>query len=389
MQILDFFERIAQTLCLPLFTYKNTSVTALSVLLAIAFFVVVLKYLNNVTRWFARKVLSKLTVGRQVKKEALLILKYLLISGAALIALKVTGIDLWLYEEITNFQRDLSAFLDLKLFALGKTQVTVWIAVYLLIFSWLLVRLTGQLEEWLVKLALSKTKVERGMVEGVGAIMRYLVTTLGFVVILQTAGIDLSALTIMAGAAGIALGLGLQAITNNFVSGLVILFERPIKVGDRVEIGGTAGDVVRISLRATTIVTNDDVAIIVPNSEFISSKVINWTFTGRRAGFKFPVKVDCKTDPSLIQKLLMEVAADHPGVLKSPAPSVLLEEITETAMSFALSVWSSDYISKPGRLRSDLNFAIAKKFQDSKIQLPAPAHDIGTLAHTFNQTRSW
>ena len=194
--------------------------------------------------------------------------------------------------------------------------------------------------------------------------------------VILTAGIDLSALTVLAGALGIGVGLGLQNIASNFVSGLSILFERPIKVGDRIEAGKITGDVVSISLRATTIVSNDNIAIIVPNTEFVSSTVINWSYTDRDVRFNIPVGVSYSSDPVVVKRLLLEVAADHPGVLKRPPPDVLFQEFGDSALNFVLRVWTQDYTTRPGVLRSELNFAISKKFKEHGIEIPFPQRDL-------------
>ena len=164
------------------------------------------------------------------------------------------------------------------LFTLGegvdKTDVTLEGIFYFIASILLLIYLTDKLQKLVVNRILLRTNVERGISESVGTIFRYLVITIGLFVIIQTAGIDLTALGFIAGALGVGIGFGLQGITNNFISGLIILFERPIKVGDRIDVGDVSGDVVRIAARATTIVTNDNISIIVPNSEFINSRVI-------------------------------------------------------------------------------------------------------------------
>ncbi len=175
---------------------------------------------------------------------------------------------------------------------------------------------------------------------------------------------------------GIGIGFGLQNITNNFVSGLIILFERPIKVGDRIEVGNVAGDVVNISARATTVVTNDNIAIIVPNSEFTSSTVINWSYTDRDVRFNIPVGVSYSSDPEVVGKLLLEVAHDHAGVLKEPKPDVLFEEFGESSLNFVLRVWTRDYTTRPGVFKSELNYRISKKFKEHGIEIPFPQRDI-------------
>lgn len=194
--------------------------------------------------------------------------------------------------------------------------------------------------------------------------------------ILQTAGIDLSTLTILAGALGVGVGFGLQSITNNFVSGIILLLERPIKVDDRIEVGDVNGDVVNISPRATTIVTNDNIAIIVPNADFISSKVVNWSYTNRDVRFNFPVGVSYNTDPKQVRTVLLEVARAHPGVLTEPSPSVLFHEFGDSSVNFVLRVWTREFSTTPGVLRSDLNFAISRAFKAHGIEIPYPQQDL-------------
>jgi small-conductance mechanosensitive channel len=209
-----------------------------------------------------------------------------------------------------------------------------------------------------------------------GTIFRYILMVLGFTIILQFLGVDLSALTIIASALGVGVGFGLQNITNNFVSGIIILFERPIKVGDRIEVADVSGDVVKISMRSTTILTNDNIAIIVPNSEFISSTVINWSHTDRNVRFNFPVGVSYKSDPEVVRKILLEVAQKNDGVLKKPAPDVLLNEYGDSSINFTLRVWTSEYITQPFVLKSQLYFSAFEKFKEHGIEIPFPQRDI-------------
>ena len=189
-------------------------------------------------------------------------------------------------------------------------------------------------------------------------------------------GINLSSITILLGALGVGIGFGLQNITNNFVSGLIILFERPIKIGDRIEVGGISGDVAKISMRATTIVTNDNISIIVPNSEFIASTVINWSHTDRNVRFNIPVGVAYKEDPENIKKLLLEVAFENEGVLKDPKPDVLFTEFGDNSINFNLRVWTNEYIDRPGVLKSQLYYKIFEKFKQNNVEIPFPQRDV-------------
>jgi small-conductance mechanosensitive channel len=223
---------------------------------------------------------------------------------------------------------------------------------------------------------LSKSKTDLGVRIAVGTIVRYIILVIGFVIALQTVGIDLSTLTILAGALGVGIGFGLQNITNNFVSGIIILFERPIKVGDRIEVGEIRGDVVRISMRSTEVVTNDNISIIVPNSEFISSTVINWSHIDRNVRLNFPIGVSYKSDPEQVRKTLLQVADENPGVLKEPKSDVLIEKFGENSISFNLRVWTREYINRPGVLRSQLFYEVLKKFKQNNIEIPLPQRDI-------------
>lgn len=270
------------------------------------------------------------------------------------------------------------------LYTAGKTVITPVTLVYLAVFTVLLFVATAKLKTWIVERLLASSRVDIGVRHAIGSIIRYFVVTIGLVVILQTAGIDVSTLTVLFGALGIGIGFGLQNVTNNFVSGLILLFERPIKVGDRIEIGNVHGDVVNISPRATTIVTNDNIAIIVPNAEFISSKVVNWSYTDRNVRFNFPVGVAYHSDPEQVRMILLDVARAHPGVLTDPGPSVLFHEFGDSALIFMLRVWTKEFATVPGVLRSELYFAISRAFKEHGIEIPFPQRDLHIKSGTLN-----
>ena len=286
-------------------------------------------------------------------------------------------------DQIIDFLEPVGAFMQIPLYSIGPTTITLGTVLYLTVLVVALFYVTGKLKTWMIEGLLSRSQVDLGIRHSVGAIVRYIVVTVGLLVILQTAGIDMSTLTVLFGAIGIGIGFGLQTVTNNFVSGLILLFERPIKIGDRIEVGHVTGDVVDISARATTVVTNDNIAIIIPNSEFITSTVTNWSYTTRDVRFNFPVGVSYREDPEVVRRLLLEVADSHAGVLKERKPDVLLQEFGESSLQFILRVWTRDYTDRPGVLRSELNYAISLKFRQHGIEIPYPQRDIhikdGTL----------
>jgi len=164
-----------------------------------------------------------------------------------------------------------------EILKLGETSLTFRSFVIFIVSIILLFYLTAKLKKLLALKILPRYKIDTGVSQSIATIVRYTLLILGLYIILQTSGIDLSALGVLVGALGVGIGFGLQNITNNFISGIIILFERPIKVGDRVELDEIAGTVSIISARATTVITNDNISVIVPNSDFINQRVINWS----------------------------------------------------------------------------------------------------------------
>ncbi len=267
-------------------------------------------------------------------------------------------------------------FLSIHLIDIGSTSITLWTLLYFIFLAWLLLFVTAKLRKWIIYKILSKSKIELGVRLAVGTIIRYGVLIFGLVIVVQTAGINLSTITILVGALGVGIGFGLQNVTNNLVSGVIILFERPIKVGDWIQVGEVFGDVRNISMRSTTVVTNDNITVIVPNSEFISSTVINWSHNDRNVRFRIQVGVAYKEDPKIVKKILLEVADKEDGVLKNPEPVVLLKEFGESSLNFELLIWTSNYITTPGILRSKLYFEIFEKFRENGIEIPFPQRDL-------------
>jgi len=277
---------------------------------------------------------------------------------------------------IAAWTKNIVDALSIPLFKMGDATFTLWMLLYLILATVILAIAASALNKLIAYRLLAKSRIELGVRIAIGSIIKYLVLVVGFVVILQTAGINLSSLTILLGALGVGIGFGLQNITNNFVSGIIILLERPIKVGDRIEVAGVAADVIDISMRATTILTNDNISIIVPNSQFISETVINWSHTDRSVRFNFPVGVSYKEDPEAIRRVLLEIALANPGVLKDPKPDVLFSEYADSAMIFNLRVWTRDFINRPGVLKSQLYYEIARRFREEKIEIPFPQRDV-------------
>ena len=267
-------------------------------------------------------------------------------------------------------------FLHAPIFELQNTEITFLTIVYVLIASFLLVFASKKLSRLLVSKILSRYIKDPGIEASIGTIFRYALIVIGFMTIFQTIGFDLSTLSLLAGALGVGIGFGLQNITNNFISGIIILFERPIKVGDRIEVGDINGDVQSISMRSTTVITNDNISVIVPNSEFINSQVINWSHNDSRVRFKIPVGVSYKEDPEIVKKLVLDVARNTKGVLVAPAPDLWFDEYGDSSLNFKLIVWTTEFTQRPNALKSALYYGIFKKFSENNIEIPFPQRDL-------------
>jgi small-conductance mechanosensitive channel len=225
--------------------------------------------------------------------------------------------------------------------------------------------------QWFVNRVLAGRGVDVGVREALGAMLRYGLLALGSLVILQGAGIDLTSLNVLVGAIGVGLGFGLQAVTSNFFSGLIILFERQVKIGQRVEIAGVVGRVREIAARATTLVTDENVAVIVPNSQFISERVTNWSRPDALTAFALTYYVAHSSDPDAVHRVLLSAAAAHPDVLADPPAEVELVEIGMVGLRFQLQVWSRTHLNTAGKLKSDLNFEVWRRLKDEGVTLPA------------------
>lgn len=280
------------------------------------------------------------------------------------------------WSAVVDFLTKVGEIFTMNLFKLGDSQISLGTILYFIIGFIILTFLSKRFRNLLVDKILLKANFEKGARNSIGLIARVLFMFIGSIVIIQTAGIDMSSLSLLAGALGVGIGFGLQNITDNFISGIIILFEKPIKVGDRIVVGETEGDVINISVRATTILTNENVSIIVPNSEFISSRVINWSHNDRNIRFDIPVGVSYSEDPAAVKKVLLEVASTNDHVLKHPEPFVFFDEFADSSLNFTLAVWTSTHTDKPRRLKTELYFEIFEKFKEKGIEIPFPQRDV-------------
>ncbi len=250
-------------------------------------------------------------------------------------------------------------------------QLFLLVGLLILVF-WL----SSRTKRFLFNRFLVHSGLDRSLQYAISQIASNIVLVVGIFIVLQNTGIHLEALTVFAGAVGVGIGFGLQNITSNFISGLVILAERPITIGDRVEVAGVTGQVQKIRARSTVIVTNDNITTIVPNQKFIDSPVTNWTYGDKRVRFRIPVGVAYGSDVELVRQKLIEAGKEDPHTLEDPAPSVFFVEFGDSSLNFELVSWSDQMSHRPARYRSDLNFAIHRKLQEAGIEIPFPQRDL-------------
>lgn len=263
----------------------------------------------------------------------------------------------WLNYPVVRFGDSALTILSLSKFVLWFVGI---IAAHLLV------------KRLVVRRLLARTHFDAGLQFAVTKIFGYLFLTLGFYVALTVSGVNLSSLAVVAGALGVGIGFGLQNIVSNFVSGIILLAERPIALGDRIEVAGVAGQVTRINLRSTTVVTNDNISIIVPNSDLITHPITNWSYGDPKVQIRIPIGVAYGTDPEKIRDVLLAVAVGHPRVLTSPEPTVFFEGFGDSSLNFELGVWTQEMSRSPRRFRSEINFAIEKALRESGIEIPFP-----------------
>jgi small-conductance mechanosensitive channel len=219
-----------------------------------------------------------------------------------------------------------------------------------------------------------ESDLEAGLQDSITTISIYVTWGLGVILALSVLGVSTTSLTVVFSALGVGLGFGLQAIFNNFVSGIILLFERPIQVGDAVEVKGVWGEVKKINVRATVVQTFDNASLIIPNSEFISNQVTNWSFKEPSLRRKVSVGVAYGSDIELVRKTLIEIAGQVPHVHKNPKPDVMFDDHGDSALIFTLRYWTT--IKYYYTTSTDIRFAIDRLFRERDLEIAFPQRDI-------------
>jgi small-conductance mechanosensitive channel len=237
----------------------------------------------------------------------------------------------------------------------------------IIVVTFFLARSVKQLfnQSWVEKL-----KLPKGLPGAVSMVTRYIVVAFGIYIALSAAGVDLGKFGLIAGALGVGIGFGLQNVVYNFISGLIIAFERPINVGDTIEVGTLMGTVTEVGVRASKVKTFDGSEVIIPNGNVISREVINWTLSDQKRRLMIPVKTVMEADPRQVLKILKEEANRHPNTLKNPEPMALFNGYLDTALDFTLYFWV--YFNASLSTKSDVAMYIHDALRENGIELPVP-----------------
>ncbi len=266
-----------------------------------------------------------------------------------------------------------------SIFSQGFFIGTSWISVGTIFASVAVFYMTLLISHILPKVLLDEVitghKMQRGVQNSIGKLIRYSIVCVGFLFAFMALGFDFTKLTIIMGALGVGIGFGLQGIVNNFVSGLILLFERPLREGDTIELGEKSARIKKIGLRATVVETFDQADVIIPNADLINNQVTNWTLANRQVRLSVPVGVAYGSDVSLVVETLLACAKRHETVAKTPAPQVLFTNFGESSLDFELRVWIPDADTRL-RVKSDLYHDIEQAFRETDIEIPFPQMDL-------------
>ncbi|MEM8674127.1 MAG: mechanosensitive ion channel domain-containing protein [Cyanobacteria bacterium P01_G01_bin.67] len=272
----------------------------------------------------------------------------------------------WLNSPLLNF--DTKSYSALEILLLCGWTVAIWFVVR---------TITNLLKHYLLK----KTITEPAIRDVIAISLQCIFTALGLIILWQSWGIDVGALALTASVLGVGIGFGLQNIANNFISGLILTLERPIKVGDLIKVNDLIGTVRNIGSRSTEILTQDHIAIIIPNSQLLDNQLLNWNHRDSHSRLRIPIGVSYNSDLRKVRAALLSAAKKHPDILRAPRPQIFFQKFNHSSLDFELLVWIRDP-KKQFRITSDLNYLIMASLRRYEIEIPFPQTDVN-----FNSPR--
>jgi len=305
--------------------------------------------------------------GTLLKNRIVAILNFL--TGYFIMVLLLKRLNLWFIIKtsvLDFFEREWSiGEFD---FSLG-TVVVFFLVIYISV-------LTGKIIQTILEDdVLSRMSLTKGLPHTISVLVKYTLVTMGLFFAISAAGMNLSSMTVIIGAFGVGIGFGLQNIFNNMVSGLILLFERPIQIGDTVEVGSLMGNVKSIGMRSSYIKTFDGAEVIVPNGQLVSNEVINWTLSDQQRRIEVIVGVSYNSDPHKVSELFKQILSNHKDIMSFPPPQILFNELGDSSLNFRLLFWTES-ISQWLQIKSDVIFKVFDVLKENNIEIPFPQRDI-------------
>ena len=341
--------------------------------LAIVLVFGLLRYLvRGGLEWAVRSAVSR--HAALLGRHAALVVQRLAWLGDVLIGVVILSVLLMTWQVYDSPAEAITGLLSVHA-TIGSHQITIGLVLLALAALGVSYLASWMLQTLLTENVLARRHVDTGVSLSVSRLLHYALVSVGFVLALVVLGVDLTQVTLLVSALGVGIGFGLQTIVNNFVCGLILLLERPLRVGDTIELGGQLAKIAKIGLRSTTVRTADQADMIVPNTELITNRVTNWTLTNRQARSVIPVGVAYGSDIALVMQTLKECALAHPGVLQSPEPQVVFRRFGDSALDFELCAWVADLDTR-GQVASDLHQDIDRRFRQAGIVMPFPQRDL-------------
>lgn len=293
------------------------------------------------------------------------------------VGLTVEAVSLpWTLGRFPTFLSALESIVTFPVLNLGSFQLTLALlyrTLLLLAIIWLATQISARIVR---RTILNRTQLDEGRKYSVQRMVAYVVFALGLLFGLQVLGLDISTFAVFGGALGIGLGLGFQSMAKNFASGLLLLIEQPIKVGDRIVVGDVQGDIVQIGSRGTWVRTNDNIVMIIPNSEFVDGMVTNFTVNDRTVRITLPLGVSYASNPLHVERVLIATAGRHEDVLEEPRPSVIFTGFGDSSLDFELRVYTKSRVTAPRVIRSEVYFDVFAAFKREGIEIPFPQRDL-------------
>ena len=355
--------------------YRQSLILSLGALIGAIAIHFLIKFLGRFAVKQLRRILIALNSSPSLRQPIVNSSRLLLLGSQVILWLGVAYYITDIFPQTRGWRYRIFTFLFYPLITIGdKTYSILQIILLLLVIIgvWFGVRSFIKLLQFHV---FSKLGTDKALQQVISFISQYLLTFFGVLIVLQIWGVDVSSLAIFASALGVGIGFGIQNIANNFISGVIITVEQPIKVGDFVEIKGLQGTIKHIGARSTEILTLDQVAIIVPNSSFLENEVINRRHGNSVTRLQIPVGVAYGSDITKVQTALLEAATAHHDVLYRPKPEVRFQEFGDSSLNFNLLVWTKEPQKQP-KIKSDLNYGIHANLLRHNIEIPFPQRDL-------------